>query len=44
MTGNPEIREKENLVTGERITLYIDEYRVVVENKARIKFKASEFE
>lgn len=44
LTGNPEIREKENLVTGERITLYIDEYRVVVENKARIKFKASEFE
>jgi len=38
LTGNPEIREKENLVTGERITLYVDEYRVVVENKARIKF------
>lgn len=44
LTGNPEIREKENLATGERITLYIDEYRVVVENKARIKFKASESE
>lgn len=38
LTGNPEIREKENLVTGERITLYVDEYRVVIEDRARIKF------
>lgn len=38
LTGNPEIREKENLVTGERITMYVDEYRVVIEGRARIKF------
>ncbi|MCK4648432.1 hypothetical protein KAT51_02795 [bacterium] len=44
LTGNPEIREKENLVTGERITLYVDEYRMVVENKARIKFIPEEKE
>ncbi len=44
LTGNPEIREKENLVTGDKITLFVDEYRVIVEDRARIKFKASEFE
>lgn len=44
LTGNPEISEKENLVTGDRITFFVDEYRVIVEDRARIKFKASEFE
>ncbi len=38
LTGNPEIREGKNLVTGDKITLYIDEYRVIVEDRARIKF------
>ena len=44
LTGNPQIREKENLVTGDKITLFVDEYRVIVEDRAKIKFKASEFE
>jgi lipopolysaccharide transport protein LptA len=38
LTGNPEIREKDSVVKGETITLYVDEYRVVIEEKANIKF------
>lgn len=44
LTGDPEISEKENLVTGDRITFFVDEYRVIVEDKARIKFIPEEKE
>ncbi len=44
LTGEPEIREKENLVTGERVTLYVAEHRIVVEDRARIKFIPEEKE
>ena len=38
LTGSPQIREKENFITGDKITFFVDEYRVIVEDKARIKF------
>jgi len=38
LTGNPQIREKENLVTGDKITFFVDEHRMIVEDRAKIKF------
>lgn len=38
LIGSPQIREKENLITGDKIIIFIDENRMIVEDRARIKF------
>ncbi len=42
LTGNPQIRENESFITGDKITLFVDEYRVIVEDRAKIKFSPEE--
>lgn len=44
LTGNPaEVREKDNIITGNKITLYLNENKSVIEgNRPRVIFKIGE--